>query len=155
MASPIDERLKALGISLPEAAAPAANYVPFAIDGNLIFTSGQLPLKQGALIAEGLVGKDLDVEAGKEAAKWCAINILAQAKAALGDLEKIERIVKIAVFVASAPEFTQQHLIANGASDFLVEILGDAGRHARSAVGMSSLPLNAPVEIEAIIRARS
>ena len=114
-----------------------------------------MPLKQGALIAEGLVGKDLDVEAGKEAAKWCAINILAQAKAALGDLEKIERIVKIAVFVASAPEFTQQHLIANGASDFLVEILGDAGRHARSAVGMSSLPLNAPVEIEAIIRARS
>ncbi|MCK5749333.1 RidA family protein [Oricola sp.] len=155
MVSPIDKRLTALGISLPEAAAPAANYVPFAIDGNLIFTSGQLPLKQGALIAEGLVGKDLNVQAGKEAAKWCAINILAQAKAALGDLEKIERIVKIAVFVASAPEFTQQHLIANGASDFLVEILGDAGRHARSAVGMSSLPLNAPVEIEAIIRARS
>jgi len=155
MASPIDERLNALGISLPEAAAPAANYVPYAVDGNLIFTSGQLPLRQGSLVAEGLVGKDLDVEAGREAAKWCAINILAQAKAALGDLEKIERIAKISVFVASTPDFTQQHLVANGASDFLVEILGDAGRHARSAVGMASLPLNAPVEIEAIIRAKS
>ena len=155
MASPIDERLSALGISLPEAAAPAANYVPYAIDGNLVFTSGQLPLKQGKLVAEGLVGKDLDVEAGRDAAKWCAINILAQAKAALGDLEKIEPIVKISVFVASAPDFTQQHLVANGASDFLVEILGDAGRHARSAVGMASLPLNAPVEIEAIIRTKS
>lgn len=155
MASPIDERLNALGISLPEAAAPAANYVPYAVDGNLIFTSGQLPLRQGSLVAEGLIGKELDVEAGREAAQWCAINILAQAKAALGDLEKIERIVKISVFVASTPDFTQQHLVANGASDFLVEILGDAGRHARSAVGMASLPLNAPVEIEAIIRAKS
>ena len=155
MASPIDERLNALGISLPEAAAPAANYVPFTVDGNLVFTSGQLPLKQGSLVAEGLVGKELDVDAGQEAAKWCAINILAQAKAALGDLENIERILKISVFVASSPDFTQQHLVANGASDFLVEILGDAGRHARAAVGMASLPLNAPVEIEAIIRAKS
>ena len=99
----------------------------------------------------GLVGRDLTVEQGREAAKWCAVNILAQARAAVGELEKIKRIVKIGVFVASTPDFTEQHLVANGASDFLAEVLGDAGRHARSAVGMASLPLNAPVEIEAII----
>jgi enamine deaminase RidA (YjgF/YER057c/UK114 family) len=155
MASTIDERLSALGVFLPDAAAPAANYVPCVVDGGMIFTSGQLPLKDGTLVAEGLVGRDLDVEAAQEAARWCAVNILAQAKAALGDLERIERIVKISVFVASTPDFTQQHLVANGASDFIVEILGDAGRHARSAVGMASLPLNAPVEIEAIIRIKS
>ena len=101
--------------------------------------------------ASGLLGRDLDTAAGKEAAKFCAINILAQAKAALGDLEKIRRLVKITVFVASTPDFTEQHLVANGASDFLVAVLGERGKHARSAVGMASLPLNAAVEIEAII----
>ena len=143
--------LAALGVSLPAAAAPAANYVPFC--GPAISSSprGSLPLKDGKLAASGLLGRDLDTAAGKEAAKFCAINILAQAKAALGDLEKIRRLVKITVFVASTPDFTEQHLVANGASDFLVAVLGERGKHARSAVGTASLPLNAAVEIEAII----
>lgn len=146
-----EARLSELGIVLPEAAAPAANYIPFVVTGSMLFTSGQLPLNGGKLSATGLLGRELDVAAGREAAKWCAVNILAQAKAALGDLERIGRIVKISVFVASTPDFTEQHLVANGASDFLVEVLGDKGRHARSAVGMASLPLDAPVEIEAVI----
>jgi enamine deaminase RidA (YjgF/YER057c/UK114 family) len=115
-----------------------------------LFTAGQLPLKDGKLQASGLLGRDVDTAAGKEGAKYCAINILAQAKAALGDLEKIQRLVKITVFVASAPDFVEQHLVANGASDFLVAVLGERGKHARSAVGTASLPLNAAVEIEAI-----
>lgn len=151
MADTIENRLAELGVSLPAAAAPAANYVPFMRSGSLIFTAGQLPLKDGKLAVSGLLGRDVDVTNGKEAAKLCAINILAQAKAALGDLEKIERIVKITVFVASSPDFTEQHLVANGASDFLVAVLGERGKHARSAVGTASLPLNAAVEIEAII----
>jgi enamine deaminase RidA (YjgF/YER057c/UK114 family) len=154
MSSVIETRLKELGITLPVAAAPAANYVPFAQTGKLLLTSGQLPLADGKLVHTGLLGRELGVEQGQEAAKACAVNILAQAKAALGDLEKIARIVKITVFVASTPEFTQQHLVANGASDLLVAVLGDAGRHARSAVGTAALPLNAPVEIEAIIEVR-
>jgi enamine deaminase RidA (YjgF/YER057c/UK114 family) len=151
MTDTIDKRLAALGVSLPAAAAPAANYVPSMQTGNLIFTAGQLPLKDGKLAVSGLLGRDVDVAAGKEAAKLCAINILAQAKAAIGDLEKIKRLVKITVFVASSPDFTEQHLVANGASDFLVAALGDIGKHARSAVGTASLPLNAAVEIEAVI----
>jgi enamine deaminase RidA (YjgF/YER057c/UK114 family) len=151
MAETIEGRLAALGVSLPAAAAPAANYVPFMRTGNLVFTAGQLPLTNGKLVATGLVGRDLDTAAASEAAKFCAINILAQAKAALGDLEKIRRLVKITVFVASTSDFTEQHLVANGASDFLVSVLGERGKHARSAVGTASLPLNAAVEIEAII----
>lgn len=151
MAETIAQRLEGLGVTLPGAAAPAANYVPFTRTGNLLLTAGQLPLKEGKLAAVGKLGRDLDVAAGKEAAKLCAINILAQTKAALGDLEKIGRIVKITVFVASDPEFVEQHLVANGASDFLVAALGDRGKHARSAVGVPSLPLGAAVEIEAII----
>jgi enamine deaminase RidA (YjgF/YER057c/UK114 family) len=151
MTATISDRLEALGIELPDAAAPAANYLPFVACGGLVYTSGQLPLRDGKLVHTGLVGRDLTVEQGREAAKWCAVNILAQARAAVSELEKIKRIVKIGVFVASTPDFIEQHLVANGASDFLAEVLGDAGRHARSAVGMASLPLNAPVEIEAII----
>ena len=151
MSDTAEQRLAALGKDLPKAAAPAANYVPFMRTGNLLFTAGQLPLKSGHLIATGLLGQDLDATKGQEAARQCAINILAQAKAALGDLENIARIIKITVFVASTPEFTTQHLVANGASDLLVAVLGDKGKHARSAVGVASLPLNAPVEIEAII----
>ncbi|MCO5157350.1 MAG: RidA family protein [Aquamicrobium sp.] len=150
MADTIKNRLAALGVTLPAAPAPAANYVPFAQSGKLILTSGQLPLDQGKLVATGLLGRELDVAAGKEAAKYCAINVLAQLQAATGDLEKIARLVKITVFVASTPDFTEQHLVANGASDFLVEVLGEAGKHARAAVGTASLPLNAPVEVEAI-----
>ncbi|SDP62968.1 Enamine deaminase RidA, house cleaning of reactive enamine intermediates, YjgF/YER057c/UK114 family [Phyllobacterium sp. YR620] len=154
MTSTIESRLKELGIELPVAAAPAANYVPFAQTGKLLLTSGQLPLSGGKLIHTGLLGAQLAVAEGQEAARACAINILSQAKAALGDLDKIARIVKITVFVASTPNFTEQHLVANGASDLLVAVLGDAGRHARSAVGTAALPLNAPVEVEAIIEVR-
>jgi enamine deaminase RidA (YjgF/YER057c/UK114 family) len=150
MSETIEKRLADLGVTLPVPAAPAANYLPFVSSGKLLFTAGQLPFKDGKLLAVGLVGADLDTAAAKDAAKFCAINILAQAKAALGDLEKIARIVKITVFVASAPGFAEQHLVANGGSDFLVAVLGERGKHARSAVGVAMLPLNAAVEIEAI-----
>lgn len=154
MTGPIETRIAEMGIALPAAAAPAANYVPFMRSGNLLFTAGQLPLRDGKLVSTGLVGADLDVAAGQDAARQCAINILAQAKAALGSLDSVARIVKITVFVASAPGFTQQHLVANGASDLLAEVFGEAGQHARSAVGVASLPLDAPVEIEAIIECK-
>lgn len=150
MAETIEKRLSDLGIVIPAAAAPAANYVPYARTGNLLFTAGQLPLKDGKLQAAGLLGRDLDTAAGQEAAKYCGINVLAQAKAALGDLEKVRRLVKITVFVASTPDFTEQHLVANGASDLLAAALGEKGKHARAAVGTASLPLNAAVEVEAI-----
>ncbi|TIN44689.1 MAG: RidA family protein, partial [Mesorhizobium sp.] len=114
MSETIEKRLSDLGVTLPVAAAPAANYVPYCRSGNLLFIAGQLPLSEGKLQASGLLGRDVDVAIGQEAAKYCAINILAQAKAALGDLEKIRRVVKITVFVASAPDFFEQHLVANG-----------------------------------------
>lgn len=151
MSETIEQRLAGLGVTLPAAAAPAANYVPFMQSGKLLFTAGQLPLKDGKLAVSGKLGRDVDVAAGKEGAKLCAVNILAQAKAALGDLGCIRRIVKITVFVASDPDFTEQHLVANGASDFLVAALGESGKHARSAVGVPSLPLDAAVEVEAVI----
>lgn len=150
MPDTIQKRLEALGVTLPVAAAPAANYVPYAQSGKLLITAGQLPLEAGKLMT-GLLGRDLDTEGGKQAAKLCAINILAQIQAATGDIEQIARIVKITVFVASAPDFTEQHLVANGASNFLAEALGERGKHARSAVGVAVLPLNAAVEIEAIV----
>lgn len=151
MARTIEQTLADMGVELPAAAAPAASYVSFVQSGKLLFTAGQLPLAGGKLVSTGLVGRELDVAAAKQAARQCAINVLAQVKAATGDLEKIVRLVKITVFVASAPGFTEQHLVANGASDLLVEALGDRGRHARSAVGMAALPLDAPVEVEAIV----
>ena len=154
MSQSVQSRLNALGIELPTPAAPAANYLPWSRSGNLLFTAGQLPLKDGKLAFTGLLGRDLTTGHRAEAARLCAINILAQAKAALDDLFNVEHIVKITVFVASAPDFNEQHLVANGASDLLADVLGEAGRHARSAVGMASLPLNAPVEIEAVIACR-
>ena len=150
MTQTVEDRLKSLNIVLPQAAAPAANYVSFAISGNLLFTAGQLPIKDGKLIATGLLGRDLDVPEAQAGARQCAVNVLSQIKAALGDLERIKRVVKITAFVASAPDFVSQHLVANGASDLLAEVLGEKGRHARSAVGVASLPLNAAVEIEAV-----
>ncbi|MCZ4093316.1 RidA family protein [Sinorhizobium psoraleae] len=151
MSQTIRQRLAELHVELPAAARSVANYLPIMVSGNLVLTSGQLPLTDGKLIAAGLLGRDLDVAAGALAARQCALNILAQAEANLGSLERIARIVKITVFVASAQDFTEQHLVANGASDLLVAALGDNGKHARSAVGVAALPMNAPVEVEAIL----
>lgn len=152
MSDTIDGRLAALGISLPEAAAPAANYVPYVISGNLLFLSGQLPIEGGKVAVTGLVGGDVALPEAQRAAELCAINILAQAKSALsGDLTRITRVVKLNGFVASAPGFVEQHLVINGASNMIANVLGEAGKHARAAVGMASLPLNAAVEIDAIL----
>ncbi|QDB99746.1 MULTISPECIES: RidA family protein [Phyllobacteriaceae] len=151
MGETIEKRLSDLGIVLPAAAAPAANYVPFVRSGNLLFPSGQLPIKDGKLAVTGLLGRDVDTAGGQEAARLCAINVLAQAKAALGDLEKIRRLVKINIYVASTPNFTEQHLVGNGASDLFANVLGERGKHARVAVGMAALPLNAAVEVEAVL----
>ncbi|MDP2118316.1 MAG: RidA family protein [Hoeflea sp.] len=155
MSDSVESRLAARSITLPEAAAPAANYLPYVMSGSLLFISGQLPIEGGALAVKGLLGRDVDVATAQRAAELCAINILAQAKAALGgDLERIVRVVKLGGFVASDPSFTDQHLVINGASNLIAEILGDAGKHARAAVGVASLPLNAAVEVDAIIEIR-
>ncbi|MFN3509662.1 MAG: RidA family protein [Allorhizobium sp.] len=152
MSDTIDGRLATLGITLPQAAAPAANYVPYVISGNLLFLSGQLPIEGGKVAVIGLVGGDVALPEAQRAAELCAINILAQAKAALdGDLSRITRVVKLNGFVASAPGFVEQHLVINGASNLIANVLGEAGKHARAAVGMASLPLNAAVEIDAIL----
>ncbi|HEX5934658.1 MAG TPA: RidA family protein [Pseudorhizobium sp.] len=152
MSEAIEDRLSKRGITLPVAAAPAANYVPFTVSGNILYLSGQLPIENGKVAVTGLVGRDIDVAGAQRAAELCAINILAQAKAALnGDLGRIRRVLKLNAFVASAPDFTEQHLAINGASNLIAEILGDAGKHARAAVGVAALPLNASVEIDAII----
>ncbi|MDY8109725.1 RidA family protein [Fulvimarina sp. 2208YS6-2-32] len=151
MAHKIETRLEEAGITLPAAAAPAANYVSYVRYGSLIQTSGQLPMENGALAVTGKLGGSVSLDDGQRAAKLCAINILAQAKAAVnGDFDKIGRLLKLTVFVASEPSFVEQHTVANGASDFLVEILGELGHHSRSAVGVPSLPLDAAVEIEAL-----
>ena len=146
-----EQRLADLGIELPEPPAPAAAYVPFVRSGNLVFTAGQVAVAGGSLIAEGIVGRDVDLETAVACARQCVINVLAQLKAAVGDLSAVEQVVKLTVFVASAPDFTQQHLVANGASELVGEVFGDRGRHARSAVGAPSLPTNSPVEVEAIV----
>jgi enamine deaminase RidA (YjgF/YER057c/UK114 family) len=152
MSDAIEGRLKELGIALPQAAAPAANYVPYVISGNLLYLSGQLPMENGKIGVTGHLGKDVDVAGGQRAAELCAINILAQAKAALGgDLGRIRRLIKLNGFVASTPDFVEQHLVINGASNLLANVLGEAGKHARAAVGMAALPLNAAVEIDAIL----
>ncbi|MBB3934822.1 RidA family protein [Aureimonas phyllosphaerae] len=150
MTESIADRLAAAGVTVPDAAAPAANYVSFVRFGSILQTSGQLPMEGGKVAVTGKLGGGVSLEDGQRAARLCAINILAQAKAALGDLETIGRLLKLTVFVASAPEFTEQHKVANGASDFLAEILGERGRHARSAVGVPALPMDAAVEIEAM-----
>nr|WP_319387057.1 RidA family protein [uncultured Roseibium sp.] len=148
--SAIETRLTDLGISLPDAAAPAANYVPYVRTGNQLFISGQLPMEAGKILFTGKLGGDVSLDDGKAAAKTCAINLLAQAKAATGNLDKVVRLVKIVGFVNSTADFTDQPQVINGASDFLVDAMGDAGRHARSAVSAASLPFGAAVEIEAI-----
>lgn len=146
--SAIESRLAELGVTLPDAPAPAANYVPYVIQGNTVIVSGQISNGADGLIT-GRLGDDMDVAAGAAAAKTCAISLLAQVKAACGgDLDRLQRVLKLTAFVNSTPEFTDQPKVVNGASDFLVEALGDAGRHARSAVSAASLPLGVAVEIE-------
>ncbi|MDX5594476.1 RidA family protein [Pseudovibrio sp. SPO723] len=149
MTADIEANLSALGITLPEAAAPAANYVPFVKTGNQLFISGQIPIKDGKISFQGKVGADLTTEDGAEAAKICAINLLAQAKAAAGDLSKV-RLVKLVGFVNSTPDFAEQPVVINGASDLMVAVLGEAGKHARSAVSAGALPFGVAVEVEAI-----
>lgn len=151
MAGKIEAKLKDLGIALPQAAAPAANYVPFVTSGNLLFVAGQLPMTAGKITVAGRLGDGVTVEDGQAAARLCAVNIIAQAKAALGDLDRVRRIVRLGAFVASADGFTDQPKVANGASDLMVAVFGEAGRHARVAVGVNTLPLGAAVEIDAII----
>ena len=150
----IEARLAELGVTLPAAPAPAANYVPFVVSGNLVHISGQISQNAAGLI-KGKLGVDVSVEQGAEAAKCCAISLLAQLKAACGgDLTRVVRAVKLTGFVNSAPDFTDQPKVINGASDFLVAALGDAGRHARAAVSAGSLPLGVAVEIDAIFEIR-
>ena len=134
---------------------PIGSYLPATFSGNLIYTSGQLPMKDGKLVATGKVGKEITLEQGQELARICAYNALGALKSVVGDLEKIEKIVKVTVFVNSAPGFTAQPAVANGTSDFLVKVFGENGKHARSAVGVAELPLNAPVEVEIIAMAKS
>jgi enamine deaminase RidA (YjgF/YER057c/UK114 family) len=147
----IDEKLKSMGLALPDAPAPVANYVPTCVVGGLLFVSGQISRTAEGRVLTGKLGADLDVAAGREAAKVCALNILAQARAALGSLDRIDRIVKLTGFVNSTPTFKDQPQVVNGASDLLVDLLGEKGRHTRSAVGVASLPVDAAVEVEAII----
>ena len=151
MPSDIENRLAELGVVLPDAPLPAANYVPAVASGGMLYVSGQLPLKDGSVTLTGRLGENVDIEAAREAARLCAINILAQARSALGGLERIGRIVKLTGFVSSAPDFVDHPAVINGASDFLVEVLDDKGRHARSAIGVAALPFGAAVEVEAII----
>jgi enamine deaminase RidA (YjgF/YER057c/UK114 family) len=151
MTGRIDARLTELNISLPTASAPAANYVPVVIAGNLAFVSGQVPVLQGEFKYLGKVGVDLNVEQGQQAARLCALNIIAQLKLALGgDLDRVRRCVKVGGFVNCESGFGEQPKIINGASDLFVAVFGDAGRHARFAVGTNALPFNVAVEVDAV-----
>ncbi|MEQ8348249.1 MAG: RidA family protein [Sneathiellaceae bacterium] len=155
MAGTVDARLKELGIVLPDAPAPAANYVPFTLEGGILYVSGQVPFRDGRIAYSGKVGIDLPVEEGQAAARTCAINVLAQARAACGgDLDRVKRVLKLGGFVNAGPDFADHPKVINGASDLMVEVFGDAGRHARFAVGAGSLPLNCAVEVEAIFALR-
>ena len=151
MAGTIDTRLAELGIELPEAAAPAANYVPYAITGNQVFVSGQVTVWNGEFKFVGRLGADYDAEAGYQAARLCGLNIIAQVKAACGgDLDRVVRCVKLGGFVNSTADFTDQPKVINGVSDLMVEVFGDKGRHARFAVGALTLPLGVAVEVDAV-----
>lgn len=145
------DKLKELGIELPEAAKPLASYVPSLRTGNYVFISGNLPVRDGKLVYEGKVPTDLRIEDGYEAAKLAAINIIAAIKGEIGDLSKVKRIVRLNGFVQSADDFVMQPKVINGASDLFMEVFGDIGKHTRAVMGVNSLPLNSPVEIDAII----
>ncbi len=150
----IDARLKELKLVLPDAAAPVANYVPAVLAGSLLYISGQLPMLNGAVAVQGTLGAGLDVDQGKEAARLCALNILAQARAALDGFERIVRLVRLGGFVNCTAAFTQHPAVVNGASDLMVDVMGEAGKHARAAVGVISLPRGAAVEVDAIFEVR-
>ena len=148
----VEARLKELNITLPNPPAPVASYVPYVVSGKLVYISGQVTLTPEGLKYVGTVGSDLTVEDGKAAARLCALNVIAQVKAACGgDLDRVKRVVKVTVFVNAVPGFAQHPEVANGASDLFVEVFGDAGRHARAAVGVGSLPRNVATEVEAVI----
>ena len=145
----VDQKLASLGVSLPTPASPIANYVPYVLSGSLLVVSGQLCLGgDGKLVAKGQLGAGVSVEDGQRAARACVINLLAQAKAALGDLDRVKRVVRLGGFISSAPGFVDGPKVMNGASDLMVEVFGDKGRHARTTVGVSALPLDAAVEVE-------
>ena len=147
----IEEKLNELGVSLPTAPKPAGSYVPVVVSGKLAFVSGQIPIKDGQVIYQGKVGIDQSIEQAQKAAKLCIINGLAQINTYFGTLDNLEKIIKISGFVNSAQDFTEHPKVINAASDFLVEIFGEEGRHSRIAIGVSSLPLNATVEIDMLV----
>ncbi|MBC9247912.1 RidA family protein [Paracoccus sp. 11-3] len=149
----IEARLKELNITLPDAPAPAANYVPFVQSGNLVFVSGQISANENGLIT-GKLGADLDVAAGQAAARRCGLALIAQLQAAIGDLDRVVRVVKLGGFVNSTADFTDQPKVVNGCSDLMVEVFGDAGRHARAAVSAPSLPLGVAVEVDAVFEVK-
>ena len=151
MSATPEERLSGLGRALPAVAPPVAAYVPAVSTGSYVYTSGQLPMVDGKLAATGKVGAEITPEAAKELAATCVLNALAAVKAEIGDLGRVRRVVKVVGFVASAPDFTGQPGVVNGASELLGEVFGDAGVHARSAVGVAVLPLDAPVEVELVV----
>ena len=144
----LEIKLEKMGIILPEIPKPVAAYIPAKQTGNLVFTAGQLPMVQGELISKGLLGQDVEIEEANKAARICTLNALAAIKGVIGELDRIQQIVRVVGYVASVPTFTQQPAVVNGASELLLEIFGERGKHARSAVGMAVLPLNASVEIE-------
>jgi enamine deaminase RidA (YjgF/YER057c/UK114 family) len=146
--SKLDDRLAELGVVVPATSKPVAAYIPAVTSGNLVFTSGQLPMVDGVLLATGKVGAEIDADAAKQLARQCVVNGLAAARSAIGSLDRITRVVKVVGFVASDPSFSGQPGVINGASELLAEIFGDSGQHARSAVGVAVLPLDAPVEVE-------
>lgn len=146
-----EKKLEEMGIAIPEAPKPLAAYIPALISGNLVFTAGQLPMLSGELKYKGKIGTDISEEEGQKAAETCAINCLSVIRSVLGSLDRIERIIKVTVFVNSSDGFTAQPKVANGASEFLVRLFGENGKHVRSAVGVNELPLNAAVEIEMIV----
>ena len=149
--SAVEDRLAELGLSVPEVTAPLASYVPAVISGSCVYTSGQLPFISGALQATGRLGSEIEVDEGVSLAQICGLNAIAAVKSVIGDLDRVVQVVRVTGFVASSPEFTSQPAVINGASDLLGEIFGDAGSHARSAVGVSVLPKDALVEIEMIV----
>jgi enamine deaminase RidA (YjgF/YER057c/UK114 family) len=146
-----EEAVKSLGLSLPDAPSPAGAYVPYVLTDSLLFISGQIPLRDGKMIHEGKVGREVDLDSARECAHQCFLNALAQAKAALGSLDRVVRVVRLSGYVASAEGFTDQVSVMNEASELAVSVFGEAGRHSRIAIGAAELPLGAPIEIDVIL----